>query len=115
MLDKKNFIKKVNDLGSLIGFSVEDTSIENYINSAILRNKGTRQEIHVFNGHYGKENKISIQGELSGIKINELLPCIHIAETKTAEQIKKDIDRHLMPSYMLILKKALADQRKVSE
>jgi hypothetical protein len=110
MLEKSDFDVKMKELAGLMGYELVLDGDYKYERRAKLV-QGF-DEIHLSNGGYRAEDKITISGSFPRTKTGEMgyiypPKPIQVSDRKTAEQISKDIARRYLPEYRINLDKAL--------
>lgn len=114
-MERQAFIDKVNELGQIMGYSVE-------IDEALYPNAFLRkevQELRIFDRGYIRDGKLIISGNYPDSKTGESSYqkniSINVSENKTAEQISEDIARRLLPDYLPRLARAIEQNNADNE
>lgn len=117
-LTKDQFINKINEVSKLLKLTANygDNENFNYSNHATLTNeKGV--SISVNNGGYKNQNRFSLSVSYPRNCKDErfytkIYPSITLSESKTAEQIAKDIEKRLLPEYLVELEKCIEGNQR---
>ncbi len=111
-METQEFKDKINAVGARLGMSVEFPSDEDMRWQKWAHLVKNQQTIRVSNGDYQNEHKLNIYGCFPtttkgeqgryGVSIS-----INISDSKTPEQVARDIERRFMPFYLPELEKAV--------
>jgi len=116
-MEKQEFIEKIQKVADILGYEMTVPE-ESFTNQAELKKDNIW--IHIRNGGYQNQNKITISGSYPHDCHNQYNayglknPTISCSETKTPEQVAKDIQRRFLPGYMEDLQKT-EEQNKITQ
>lgn len=109
-MEKQEFTDKIQKVADILGYQMTVPE-ESFYNQAELLKDNIK--IYVRNGGYGNEGKITISGsyphdchgQLSTYGLKK--PSISCSDSKTPEQIARDIQKRFLPDYMEDLAKVI--------
>ena len=117
-MKKQGFIEKIKPVADILGYTMTMPE-ESYQNQAKLTQGNI--VINIRNGGYQSEHKISISGSYpkdchDGISYHGLKnPHINCADSKTPEQIARDIQKRFLPAYLEDLQKVIEMNTKTQQ
>jgi len=117
MLEKQEFIAKMQDLANIMGYTL-DVSTEINERRATLKN-GIEEVVIYGSSGWAKAGQLNIFGDYPRTKDGRLAhsaaASINVSEKKTAEQISKDIARRFLPEYRATLQKAIEQIQDIDD
>jgi len=114
-MTKQEFISKIQKVADILGYEMTMPE-KSYNNQAELKKDNIW--IHIRNGGYKNEQKIRISGSYPRDCHNQInnytLTSISCSDTKTPEQITRDIRKRFLPTYLENLQKVI-EQNKITQ
>ncbi len=111
-MEIQEFKTKVVAIGEALKMSVIFPSDENIPSHKWANLIKDNQKIRISNGGYQNEHKLHISGDFPRTSKEEYChygqsPSINVSDSKTAEQVARDIERRFFPIYLPELEKAV--------
>ncbi len=117
-MEKQEFISKIQKVADILGYEMTVPE-ESYNNQAELKKDNIW--IHIRNGGYQNQNKITISGSYPRDCHNQYNSygsknlAIGCSQDKTPEQIARDIQKRFLPDYMADLQKVIETNKIIQE
>ena len=118
-METQEFRNKINQIGTILKMSVEFPSDEDMKWHKWAHLTKDHQKIRISNGAYQNEHKLHISGDfprsIKGEPSHYGNPVdINVSDSKTPEQIARDIEKRLLPAYLPELKKAVDQENSTN-
>lgn len=119
-MELQEFKDKITEVGAILKMQVEFAKDEDMRWNKRAYLKKAQQKIGISrNGGYQNTDKLHIFVDFPRTEKREMVhygesPSINVSETKTPEQIARDIERRLLPAYLPELEKALAQVEQIN-
>lgn len=116
-MERAAFEEKVTQIGEILGYFVDIDSDHAYgckLSAWVAGETRFKEDISISNGGWSKAGRITVSGWYPRAKDGQRCDYgidnveITVAETKTAAQIVKDMERRFFPAYRHSLNKAIA-------
>ena len=118
MLDKQEFTTKMQELAAIMGYTLE-ADTEGFENRRAELKNGIEGIIIRGCSGWAKAGQLNIFGDYPRTKDGRLAhsaaASINVSETKTAQQISKDIARRLLPEYRKTLLDAISTIQDIDD
>lgn len=124
-MERAAFEEKVDQVAQILGYQVEHSeerpSFGSKLSTWVAGEQRFREDININNGGWSKAGRITISGWYPRAKDGSRCDYgidnieITVAETKTAAQIVKDMERRFFPDYRWSLNKVIANIKQHEE
>lgn len=124
-MERAEFEAKVEQIGAILGYQVEHSkdrpSFGSKLSTWVANDQRFREDITINNGGWSKAGRITVSGWYPHAKDGSRCDYgidnveITVAETKTAAQIVKDMERRFFPAYRHNLNKVIASVKEHEE